>query len=152
MVLILVAACAAPGAAPAAAIDAIVRPVVARSYSDGGITLAAPQSAASKIDVVSAYRLCTSGVADCPGSVPSFAELALVSDSQYGQIDTAGGVSHSISARLSWVFTWQSIACAQRLGPRAPAGAPTTSPCDWLVMIDATSGEYLYTYSGASAL
>lgn len=97
-----------------------------------------------------AYELCTNGVADCPGSAPPIAELALVTDSQYGQIDSSGAVSLPMQRRLAWVFTWEAIGCPRRLGPRPPSAAPSAGPCDWVVLIDAATGDYLLTYSGPS--
>lgn len=151
LIVMLVAACAAPGAAGPGALASVTRPVVPRAYPDGGISLADPQSRGAKVAIESAYAACASGVADCPGAPPAIAELALVTDSQYGQIQSSGAVDHSITARLSWVFTWTSISCPRRLGPKPPSRAPTASACDWLVIIDATTGEYLVTYAGPTA-
>jgi hypothetical protein len=125
------------------------RTVVPRTYTAGGITLAVPGSKAPAVDARGAYHACISGVAACPDGAPSFVELSSVTDDQYGDANSKGTVTHPIRVRLSWVFTWQGIACPPRLGPTPPDSAvPAAATCDWLVIVDAESGESLVTYAG----
>lgn len=124
-------------------------PVVPRTYGAGGITLGLPSSNAPGVDVASAYRTCISGEADCPAGAPRLAELASTTDDQYGDLDTNGTATHTIQGRLSWVFTWQGVACPPSLGPKPPGSLAAAAPvCDWLVIVDAQSGKYLISYAG----
>jgi hypothetical protein len=145
--------CGAPGASARSALSVDAeRPLVPRTYTDGGITLSAPTSQATTVTAKDAYGACISGAADCPAGAPNFAELASVTDTQYGQTDASGTVMHTIQGRMSWVFTWHNIACPPRVGPKPPgtAAAPTTL-CDWLVLVDASSRAFLITYAGPPA-
>ena len=151
--LVMVVGCGAPGASARAQLSAgVERPVVPRTYTDGGITLASAGSQVPTVAATAAYRACISGAADCPAGEPTSAELASVTDDQYGQTDASGTVTHTIQGRLSWVFTWQDIPCPPRLGPKPPASVVAApSVCDWIVLVDARSGENLITYAGVPA-
>lgn len=149
----LLAGCSAAGAAPLPVLPVgAERPVVPRAYPEGGITIAAPDSKTAKIDAVRAYAVCSNGEASCPDGAPGSAELASATDDQYGDIKPDGTVSHPIQARLTWVFTWNHVSCPARLGPKLP-GAVSAPPavCDWVVLVDADSGQFLITYAGPPA-
>lgn len=149
----LLAGCVAAGATPRPALPVgAERPVVPRAYPEGGITIAAPGSSTARIDAVRAYTACSDGKASCPDGSPGSAELALATDDQYGDSQPDGTVNHPIQARLTWVFTWDRVSCPPRLGPKPP-GAVSAPPavCDWVVLVDAGSGQFLITYAGPPA-
>jgi hypothetical protein len=150
--------CVGPGSSvsPSLSTDA-EHPVTPRVYRDGGITLAVPSSKAAATTAVGAFGACTSGAAECPPGAPDLAELASVTDDQYGEVGAAGAVEHPLNQVLSWVFTWRGVPCPPRLGPRpqsatAPSAAATPRAlCDWVVIVDAQSGKYVETYAGPAA-
>ena len=152
--VVAIAGCVAAGAASSQALPAgVERPVTPRTYPTGGISLAQPGGELATVNATSAYGVCASGEANCPVGPPGLAELALTTDSQYGDIKPDGSVTHSIQNRLTWVFTWNTIACPPRLGPKPPAGQ-TNAPavCDWLVIVDAQTGRFLITYAGPAGM
>ncbi|HEV2005126.1 MAG TPA: hypothetical protein VGQ85_00810 [Candidatus Limnocylindrales bacterium] len=141
----------APGAGARPSLNpALVGPVVGRSYDAGGMTIATALQAGAAVAPSDAYAVCISGGGDCPAGQPDSAELASVTDDQNGQLDGSGSgsVNHTIHARLSWVFVWKGIACPPRIGGQLDGQAIVVATCDWLVIVDATSGNYLLTYAG----
>jgi hypothetical protein len=146
-VLLLVAACVAgPGGVPPAG-RALPAPWTPK---DSRITLRPPGPATTALKAVDAYALCKSGVADCDPSNPTEIDLAAATDPDFGTADAKGNFQQRLRGTLVWAIVWKGINCPPSAGgplvdPSAEASA-ASGMCDKLALIDATSGEFLYSY------
>lgn len=144
-----------PTGAPKTTPDTVV--LIDRNYPQGNIRLAPPPNGKQpSISSDLAYKNCQTGVAPCPRATPTSSELASFSDDAYGQIQPDQSVRLSFQNTLSWVFTWKDATCPPGGGNGAPAPGATSFPlplaspalCDWVVFIDATTGQYQLSYQG----
>jgi hypothetical protein len=157
--------CVAPGStvAPGASSGRVALSVAdqplakARTYPTAGITLAPPKVQVASVAAAVAYDLCRTGVADCPDGQPTSAELASMTDTSYGTTQPDGTFRQPLNDTLVWAFSWRNITCPPSSGgafvpaSSRPSGTAAPTICDEVAFVDATSGGFLFTYTGPPA-
>lgn len=121
------------------------------AYPSAGITLTSPPSSASATATAStALGTCSTGESPCDTGSPDIV-LATMSNSEMGAEQVDNSVQPTYQNVLVWVMTWHDVNC-ETLGP-AQSAVPRTpmSDCDHIVFVDASSGHYLYAYTGPPA-
>jgi hypothetical protein len=157
--------CAAPGATVPrganngrAALSVPDQPLAnARTYPGASITLAPPKVQVASVRATAAYDLCRTGVAACPDGQPTSAELASMTDASYGTTQADRTFRQPLNGTLVWAFSWRNITCppssggALVPGNSGPKGTSAPTICDEVAFVDATSGAFLFTYTGPPA-
>ena len=129
----------------------------ARIYPTASITLAPPKVQVASVAAAVAYDLCRTGVAACPDGQPTSAELASMTDVSYGTTQADGTFRQPLNDALVWAFSWRNIACPPSSGgafvpaSSRPSGKAAPTICDEVAFVDATSGGFLFTYTGPPA-
>jgi len=154
----------APGASSGrAALSVSGEPLAgARTYPTAGITLAQPTVRVASVSATVAYDLCRTGVADCPDGQPTSAELASITDASHGTNSAGGTFRQLLNGTLVWVFSWRNITCPRSSGggvsthasasiDAGPSGTAEPTICDEVAFVDATTGGFLFTYTGPPA-
>jgi hypothetical protein len=121
-----------------------------RTLPDVNITLSPPGDVVPPISSDDAYKLCLSGVASCNPESPTAIELALLTDTAYGTVDSKGKLHLLEVNALVWAFSWLGTTdCPPAFGgagprPSRPPGQPL---CDKVAFVDAHSGKFIFTVS-----
>jgi hypothetical protein len=163
--LVGLAGCVAPGSTVApgasggrAALSVPDQPLAkARTYPTASITLAPPDGRVASVPAEVAYDLCRTGVADCPDGQPTSAELASITDTRDGTSQADGTLMQPLDDTLVWAFSWRNITCPPSSGgafmpaSSRPFGTAAATICDEVAFVDATSGGFLFTYTGPPA-
>ena len=150
--LIAAACVAGPGASPSLGPDRVSLLATDEAIANTGITLSPPGPASATVDAQAAFALCSSGVASCPDTSPTAAQLTLATDTGPAQLDSSGKVNLLMDRRLAWALTCRDVECHSSGGPyiepSAKAQQPTGSTqlsCGVIAFVDARSGAYLST-------
>lgn len=123
-----------------------------RTLGDPHITLSPPGSVVPEISSDAAYKLCLNGVADCFPEPPTAIELARVTDTAYGTTSSAGKTTLTLTNTLVWAISWigssECVSSGGAPGPR-PSAPPVQPLCDRVALVNATTGQYIFTVSYA---
>lgn len=149
--IVILTACVAPGVAANPPQGKAL--AVQLSPRNSNIVLAPPGTSSAKVTSTDAYRLCSTGVADCDPSTPTEIDLALATDPDFGPANAAGTVSPRLKNTVVWAVMWRGIVCPSGGGGKTlatqqptPAASAAASLCDKFALIDATTGEFVYSY------
>ena len=85
-----------------------------------------------------------------------------MTDTSYGTTQPDGTFRQTLNDTLVWAFSWRNITCPASSGggvsshPPAPidvgpSGTAEPTVCDEVAFVDATSGVFLFTYTGPPA-
>jgi hypothetical protein len=123
-----------------------------RTLGDPHITLSPPGSAVPAISSDAAYSLCLKGVAGCLPAPPTEIVLALLTDTAYGTVSSAGKVTLTLTNTLVWAISWigstQCVFSGGGVGPR-PSAPPTQPLCDSITFVNATTGAFIFNVAYA---
>ncbi len=115
---------------------------------DSRVVLEPPGLVNAAVESNAAYALCQSGVADCEPGAPTEIDLALVSDPDFATTDAKGAAKPRLKDTLVWVMVWRSFTCPPAQGPGndRPQGSADETLCDKVALVDASTGEFVYSY------
>ena len=151
--------CVAPGASSGRAALSVPDQSLAkaRTYPTASIKLAPPNGRIASVPATVGYDLCRTGVAACPDGQPTSAELASMTDVSYGTTQADGTFRQPLNDTLVWAFSWRNITCPPSSGGAfvpgnsRPSGTAAPTTCDEVAFVDATTGGFLFTYTGPPA-
>jgi hypothetical protein len=115
-----------------------------------GVVLSPPGQSVAVVASADAFKLCSTGVADCDSSTPNEIDLAIADDPNFGTAGADGSIKRRLDRTLVWAIVWRAIDCPRGGGAltgatRAPEQSGPPPHCDKIAIVDAKTGAFVYT-------